>query len=180
MIARAQAGFRAVGTLPMPTIAAVHGHAYGAGMQLALACDIRVVAKNASLGLLEHKYGILPDLGGTQQLPLLAGPGITKLMIWTAERIDGEEAGRRRIAEIVVELEDLTTAVDQLAERIASAPPRAVRAVKRLVSLAGRVDLEEGMDSEAEHQARVMASSDFSEAISAFLEKRVPNFTDDE
>jgi enoyl-CoA hydratase/carnithine racemase len=180
MIGRAQAGFRKIGTLPMPTIAAVKGHAYGAGLQLALACDIRVVTKNASLGLLEHKYGILPDLGGTQQLPRVVGPGLAKLMIWTAERINGEEAARRGIAEISVEPDDLDTAVDQLAERIASAPPRAVRAVKRLVDLAGRVDLEEGMDGEAKEQAVLLASADFSEAITAFMEKRLPNFTDDE
>ena len=180
MIARAQSGFRGIAALPMPTIAAVQGHAYGAGLQLALACDIRVVTKDASLGLLEHKYGILPDLGGTQRLPLLTGPGIAKLMIWTAERITGEEAARRGIAEIVVESDDLAVAVDQLAERIASAPPRAVREVKQLVDNAGRVDLEQGMDREAEGQARLMASPDFAEAIGAFMAKRLPNFTDDE
>src|SRR5207247_2138387 len=75
MISRAQAGFRKIAALPMPTIAKVRGHALGAGLQLALACDIRVVAIDASLGILEGKYGLVPDLGGTQRLPRLVGPG---------------------------------------------------------------------------------------------------------
>jgi len=176
MIARAQAGFRKLAALPTPTIAAVRGHALGAGLQLALACDIRIAASDASLGLLEHRFGILPDLGGTQQLPRLVGPGTAKKMIWTQERIDGAEAGRRGLVEIVVESHELDATVDRLAAAIAAAPPTAVRQVKRLVDLSDHLPLSEGMDEEARGQLECFGSPDFGEAISAFMEQRPPEY----
>ena len=176
-IAHAQAGFRAIATLPMPTVAAVQGHALGAGLQVALACDIRVVARDASLGLLEHNYGIVPDLGGTQRLPLLVGPARAKKMIWLAERIDGEEAGRIGLAEMVAEPAELTATVDSLAARIAAAPPLAVRAAKRLIDTAGSVPVLSGMDAEAAEQRELLGSKDFGEAIAAFIERRPAAFT---
>ena len=175
-IARAQAGFRKIAALAMPTIAKVQGHALGAGLQLALACDVRVVAEDASLGLLEGKYGIIPDLGGTQRLPLLVGTGMAKKMVWLAERIDGVTAGRIGLAEVVVPVSDLDKVVDDLADRIAAGPPLAIRAAKRLVDLAGRVPHEAGMDEEAVSQKALLASNDFSEAITAFIEQRDPNY----
>lgn len=176
-IARAQAGGRKLAALPIPTIAKVQGHALGAGLQLALMCDVRVVAEDASLGLLEGKYGIIPDLGGTQRLPLLVGPGWAKKMIWLAEHVDGVAAGRIGLAEVVVPAAELDAAVDDLAARIASAPPLAARQAKRLVELAGTVPLNEGMDEEARSQMALLASNDFGEAISAFIEKRDPDYT---
>jgi enoyl-CoA hydratase len=176
MIEHAQAGFRKLAALEMPTIAAIKGHALGAGLQLALACDLRVAAHDASMGLLEHRFGILPDLGGTQRLPRLVGPGMAKKMIWTSERIDGREAERRGLVELAVEPNELEATVDELAALIASAPPTAVRAVKRLVDLAGRVPLAEGMDEEARAQLECFDSPDFAEAITAFMEKRAPDF----
>lgn len=175
-IARAQAPFRKLAALPIPTIAVVQGHALGAGLQLALACDLRVVAADASLGLLEGKYGIVPDLGGTQRLPLLVGPGWAKRMIWLAERIDGTTAERIGLAEIVVPADDLGTAIDDLAGRIASAPPLATKEAKRLVELAGTVSHAAGMDEEASAQAGLLASADFGEAIAAFVEGRAPDY----
>lgn len=176
LIAQAQAGFRGLESLAMPTVAAVRGHAYGAGMQLALVCDLRVVASDARLGLLEAKYGLIPDLGGAHRLPALAGPGVAKKMMWLAERVGGTEAGRRRIAEIVVPPEELDTAVAELAARLAAAPPLVTRAVKRLVDDAGRVPFERALDDVAAAQEKVMASEDFAEAIGAFLERRHPHF----
>lgn len=175
-IQRAQAGFRSLAALPVPTIAQVQGHALGAGLQLALACDIRIVATDAVLGLLEGKYGIIPDLGGTQRLPLLVGAGRAKKMIWLAERIDGTTAGEIGLAEVVVPAADLETAVDDLAARIAAGPPLAARRAKELVDLAGRVDHAAGMDEEARVQAELLVSHDFSEAITAFIEGRDPDF----
>lgn len=176
-IARAQAGGRKLATLPVPTIAKVHGHALGAGLQLALMCDIRIVAEDASMGLLEGKYGIIPDLGGTQRLPRLVGPGWSKKMIWLAERVDGNTAARIGLAEVCVPASDLDRTVDEIVERIAKAPPLATRAAKRLVDLAGSVPLDAGMDEEARAQVGLLASSDFGEAISAFIEGREPNYT---
>lgn len=176
-IARAQAPGRKLAALPIPTIAKVHGHALGAGLQLALMCDVRVVAEDASMGLLEGKYGIIPDLGGTQRLPALVGPGWSKKMIWLAERIDGATAGRIGLAEVVVPAAELGAAVDGLAERIAKAPPLATRQAKRLVELAGSVSLSDGMDEEAASQMGLLASNDFGEAITAFLQDRDPDYT---
>jgi enoyl-CoA hydratase/carnithine racemase len=175
-IARAQAGFRKVAALPMPTVAKVQGHAYGAGLQLALACDLRVMAKDASVGLLEARYSLVPDLGGTQRLPLLVGPGRAKKMIWLTERFDGEEAARIGLAELVVDAEELDAAVDELVAGILATPPAAAREVKRLVDLSMRTDLSQGMDEEAVSQQKMFASQDFTEAISAFLEGRPPRY----
>lgn len=176
-IARAQSGFRKIAALPIPTIAAVRGHALGAGLQLALACDLRVMARDASVGLLEARYGLVPDLGGTQRLPALVGPGRAKKMIWLAERIDGTEAERIRLAEIVVEESELDRTVDELAAAVAAGPPLAIRGAKRLVDLSSTAGLEKGMDEEAAEQQRMLTSNDFSEAVSAFIEKRVPKYT---
>lgn len=175
-IARAQAGGRKLASLPMPTIARVQGHALGAGLQLALMCDVRVVAEDASLGLLEGKYGIIPDLGGTQRLTRLVGPGWAKKMIWLAERIDGTTAGRIGLAEVVVPAAELDARTDELADRISKAPPLAAKQVKRLVDLAGTVPLQAGMDEEARAQMGLLASSDFMVAISAFVEGREADF----
>jgi enoyl-CoA hydratase/carnithine racemase len=176
-IARAQAGGRKLAALPMPTIAKVQGHALGAGLQLALMCDIRVVAEDASMGLLEGKYGIIPDLGGTQRLPILVGPGWAKKMIWLAERIDGVTAGRIGLAEIVVPAAELDARTEELADRIAKAPPLATRQAKRLVELAGTVPLGAGMDEEARAQMGLLASSDFMTALSAVIEGKDPDYT---
>ncbi|HVF52744.1 MAG TPA: enoyl-CoA hydratase-related protein [Actinomycetota bacterium] len=177
MIGRAQAGFRKLASLPLPTIAAIRGHALGAGLQLALGCDIRVVARDASLGILEATYGLVPDLGGTQRLPALVGPGIAKKMIWLKERIDGETAGRIGLAEVVVDAGDLDATVDDLAGRVATAPPLVVLATKQLVELAGSVPFASGMDEEARFQTQMLASSDFSAAVTAFMQKKDPTFT---
>ena len=177
MIARAQAGFRKIAALPIPTIAAIRGHALGAGLQLALACDLRVVTHDAALGLFEARYGLVPDLGGTQQLPRLVGPARAKKMIWLAERVTGEEAGEIGLAEVVVDEDVLDKTVDEIADALAAAPPLAVREAKRLVNLAATSELGTGMDEEARSQHQMLTSNDFGEAISAYIEKREPRYT---
>ena len=160
-----------------PTIAAVHGYAFGAGLQLALACDIRVFARGTKVGLLEHKYGILPDLGGTQRLPRVVGAGKAKEMIWTAARIDAEESFRIGLCEQLVEAEELETAASTLAATIAAQPPLAVQGAKRAVEAAGRLTVAEGLVVEAEEQAICLRSDDMREAITAFVEQRDPNYS---
>jgi enoyl-CoA hydratase/carnithine racemase len=170
MIFRAQSGFRKLAALPMPTIAAIHGHAYGAGLQIALACDIRVVADDASLGLLEMRYGLIPDCGGSSVLPLLVGPGRAKKMIWFAEKVDGIEAERIGLAEVVVPESALVKTVDELAARLAEPPYLAKRLAKRVVDLAHLVSHHDGMNNEAEAQEQCLTSPEFPAAI-AFLSK---------
>jgi enoyl-CoA hydratase/carnithine racemase len=161
---------------PYPTIASVHGYALGAGLQIALACDVRVFARGTKVGLLEHKYGILPDLGGTQRLPRVVGPGKAKELIWTAARIDADEAYRIGLCEQLVDADALERETRTLAETIAAQPPLAVRGAKRAVDAAGRLPVREGLVVEAEAQAVCLRSDDMREAITAFVEQRAPKY----
>jgi enoyl-CoA hydratase/carnithine racemase len=176
MILRTQAAYSWLEDAPFATIAAVRGFALGAGLQLALACDIRVVARGSKLGLLEFKYGIMPDLGGTQRLPRLVGPGKAKEMIFTAAKIDAEEAFRIGLAEQLVDDAELDGAVTTLATRIAGQPPLAIRGAKRAIQVAGEVPIQEGLRIEAEGQSRCLQSADMREAITAFVEGREPDY----
>lgn len=177
-ILTAQDSYTWLAEAPFVTIAAVRGFALGAGLQLALACDIRIVARGTRLGLLELKYGILPDLGGTQRLPRLVGSGKAIELIATAAKIDADEALRIGLVERVVGDEELWQTADALAEQIAAQPPLAVRGAKRAVhaALDGR-SVREGLVIEAESQAACLTSADFTEAITAFLEGRPPEYT---
>jgi enoyl-CoA hydratase len=173
-ILRAQDSYSWLSTARYPTIAAVRGYAFGAGLQLALACDIRVFARGTQVGLLEHKYGILPDLGGTQRLPRVVGAGKAKELIWTAARIDAEESYRIGLCERLVDDADLETDVTALAATIAAQPPLAVQGAKRAVEAAGRLPIAEGLVFEAEQQKICLHSDDMREAISAVVESRAP------
>jgi enoyl-CoA hydratase/carnithine racemase len=175
-ILRAQDAYTWLEEAVYPTIAAVRGYALGAGLQLALACDIRVFARGTKVGLLEHKYGILPDLGGTQRLPRIVGPGKAKEMIWTAARLDAEEAYRIGLCERLVDEADLDKAVETLARDIAAQPPLAVRGTKRAIAAADRLPVRDGLVVEAENQAVSLQSADMREAIQAFVENRPPRY----
>ena len=176
MILRTQAAYTWLETAPFATIAAVRGYAFGAGLQLALACDIRVVASGSQLGLLEFKYGIMPDLGGTQRLPRLVGPGKAKEMVFTAAKIDAEEAYRIGLVEQLVGEGELEAAAGQLATRIAAQPPLAVQGAKRAIHAATELPVREGLRIEAEGQSRCLGSQDMREAIAAFVEGREPDY----
>jgi enoyl-CoA hydratase/carnithine racemase len=160
-----------------PTIAAVRGYALGAGLQLALACDIRIFAEGTKVGLLEHKYGILPDLGGTQRLPRVVGAAKAKELIWTAARVDADEAYRIGLCEHLVIDDALEAEASELAGRIAAQPPLAVRGAKRAIEAAGRLPVAEGLVVEAEAQAVCLQSDDMREAITAFVEQRDPKYS---
>ena len=162
---------------PYPTIAAVRGYALGAGLQMALACDIRVVARGSRLGLLEHRYGLIPDLGGTQRLPRLVGSGKAKELIFTAQQIEAEEAYRIGLAEQLVDDEELEATVTSLAEQLASQPPLAVRAAKRAIDASPYLSVRDGLLLEAKSQAVCIRSNDAKEAVRAFMEKRLPQYS---
>ena len=161
---------------PYPTIAAMRGYALGGGLQLALACDLRIAARGTKLALPEHRYGILPDLGGTYWLPRIVGPAKAKELIFTAETIDAEEAYRIGLVNRLVDDPDLESAATELAERIASQPPIAVRRTKRAVDQAYHQSLGEGLREAAVGQAECIRSADFLEAVSANLQKRTPAY----
>lgn len=175
-VLRTQDAFSWLATAPFATIAAVRGYALGAGLQLALACDIRVFARGATVGLLELKYGIMPDLGGTQRLPRLVGPGKAKELIFTGAKIDADEAHRIGIAEQLVDEADLDTVVGELAARIAAQPPLAVRGAKAAIDAASELSIADGLLVEAERQSVCLRSADMAEAIGAFVEGREPKY----
>jgi enoyl-CoA hydratase/carnithine racemase len=174
MVMRTQEAYSWLETAPFATIAAVRGYALGAGLQTALACDIRVFAHGTSVGLLEFKYGIIPDLGGTQRLPRLVGSGKAKEMIFTAGRIDAEEAYRIGLCEQLVPDEELEETAGKLAARIAGQPPLAIAAAKRAVNAALDEKIDDGLRVEAQGQATCLPSDDMKEAIAAFVEQRPP------
>jgi enoyl-CoA hydratase/carnithine racemase len=161
---------------PYPTIAAMRGYALGGGLQLALACDLRIAARGTKLALPEHRYGLLPDLGGTYWLPRIVGPARAKELIFTGETIDADEALRIGLVNRVVDEADLEPAVTALAEKIAGQPPIAVRGSKRAVDQAFYQSLGEGLQEAAVGQAECIRSADFLEAMSANLEKRPPSY----
>lgn len=162
-------------TAPYVTIAAAHGYAFGAGLQLALACDLRVMGTGTKVGLLELQYGILPDLGGTQRLPRLVGPSKALQLIVTGARLDAAEAERIGLADVLVADDAVEDTARGLAERIASQPPLAVRGTKRAVRAAvSGCSVADGLVVEAEAQAACIRSSDMTEAITAFVEQRPP------
>jgi enoyl-CoA hydratase/carnithine racemase len=170
-VARAQAGFRKIAALEIPTVASVQGFAFGAGLQLALACDIRVIADDAKLGLLEANFGLIPDLIGSTRLPQIVGAGRAKKMIWLAEKIDGREAGKIGLAEVVVTPEQLQRSTDELAGRLAEAPVTPVRQAKKLIDASASLSVNDGMDAEAEAQLACMSAPDFADNLMAGLQK---------
>lgn len=175
-IADIQAAYTWLPEAPYPTIAAVRGYALGGGLQLALACDLRIVARGTKLGLPEHRFGLLPDLGGTYWLPGLVGPAKAKELIFTGETIDADEALRIGLANRVVDDAELDKTAAALAEAIAAQPPIAIRGTKRAVDAADDQTLEEGMREAAVGQAACIRSADFLEAIQAVAERRAPNY----
>jgi enoyl-CoA hydratase/carnithine racemase len=154
----------------------VRGYALGAGMQLAMACDLRIVARGTKLGLPEHRYGLLPDLGGLYWLPRLVGVAKAKELVWTGETIDAEEAHRIGLANRLVRDDELETTVAALAETLAAQPPIAVSGSKRAIDAAGGQTLAEGLREAAVAQAQCIRSADFAEAVGAFAGQRAPNY----
>ena len=173
----AQRPFAILASMTKPTIAAVQGHALGAGCQLALACDLRVAAEGTSFGILELNFGIIPDLGGNARLSQLVGPARAKELIWTSARFDAAEAERWGVINRVVAADELQQAALALAREVAGRAPLPVRHVKALVDRAGSQPLEAVMAGERDAQAECLASDDHKEAVAAYFERREPRFS---
>jgi len=162
--------------IPKPIIAAINGHCLAGGLEMALACDIRLCTPNARFGLAEVKWGIIPGAGGTQRLPRAVPLSWALEMILTGDPITAEEAFRIGLVNRVVPAEALLASARALAERIASRGPLAVRAAKEAVYYGLGRDLATGMAREHSLFQRVLASEDASEGPRAFAERRLPRF----
>jgi len=175
-------GLAAAGTfswipdLGCASIAAVRGHAYGAGLQLALACDFRIFAQDAKVGLVETRYGLLPDMGATVRLPRIVGESRARELILLGEVVDAAEALRIGLANRVVADEDLDAAADELARRLAGQPPIAVRGARRALDAAWHSDPERSLRLALEGQISCLESEDFREARLAMVERRSPQW----
>lgn len=160
-----------------PVIAAVNGLASGAGCNLALACDLRIVSTEATFSQSFVKLGLHPDWGGTYFLPYLVTPNKACEMFFLGDVIGAEEAFRLGIVNRVVSPDELEPAVRELAERLREAPPLSIAAAKQAVYLSQHAELEVMLRYETETQLRCFESEDGREGIRAFLEKRPPSFT---
>ena len=161
---------------PIPTIAAVNGYALGGGCEVALACDVRVAAENATFGFPEVSLGILPGMGGTQRLPRLVGPALAKELIFTGRRIGAEEARQMGLVNRVVPQGEALKAAREIAAEIAANAPLAVRHAKSATNRALDVDLVSGLEYEADQFALLFATEDAREGMDAFAERRKPEF----
>src|SRR5215471_1674899 len=162
--------------LPVPVIAAVHGNALGGGLQITLGADVRIVAPDARLSVFEVAWGLIPDMTGTQLLPELVGRDVAKELTFTGRFVTGEEAVRIGLA-TRAEPDPLTAAL-AMAKEIAGQNPHAIRAAKRLLTLAGRHDLASGFAAEQAEIRALIGSPNQVEAVAARFEKRDPTFVD--
>jgi len=161
---------------PTPVIAAINGYALGGGLELAMACHMRLAAETAKMGLPEVSLGLIPGYGGTQRLPQLIGKGRANELIFSAQMIGAEKALNYGLVNQVVPLDQLMEASESLAKKIAQQSPTAITAAIRAVN-AGYDPAQNGYATEINAFGSLFGSPDFTEGTSAFLEKRKANFT---
>ncbi|HYT31388.1 MAG TPA: enoyl-CoA hydratase-related protein [Thermoanaerobaculia bacterium] len=175
---RGQAVLDAIEGLPIPSIAAINGFAYGGGLELALACSMRVASENAKMGLPETSLGILPGYGGTQRLARLVGKAKAYELILTAEKgITAAEAERIGLVNRVVPAGSAHAAAVEIAKKIAAVGPTASRFAMEAIRRGVEMPLAEGLNFEATLFGLCAATEDMKEGMNAFLEKRPARFT---
>lgn len=160
-----------------PLIAAINGYALGGGLEIALACDIRIAADTAKLGLTEVTLGLIPGWGGTQRLPRLIPYSVAAEMMIMGRRITAQEALAVHLVHEVVPPENLMTAAKERAEKICESAPLAVARVKEAMIRGMNMTLADGLKLETKLGEKVLSSKDFAEGRAAFIEKRKPNYT---
>jgi enoyl-CoA hydratase/carnithine racemase len=178
LVRRGQALFERLSALRPPVIAAINGLALGGGLELALACDLRVAGESAKLAAPEANFGLLPAYGGTQRLARLLGTAKAMELVFTGTMISGTEAARVGLVNKVVPAGQELRSARDLAHTIAQKAPRAVAGAKRAIRLGYDRPIAEGLALEASaFETEVLGSSDLAEGILAFAEHRPPKFT---
>jgi enoyl-CoA hydratase/carnithine racemase len=162
--------------VPVPVIAALHGVAFGGGLQIALGADIRYATPDAELSVMEIKWGLVPDMSGTQTLRRLVGLDVAKELTFTGRVVSGREA--EALGLVTRAYDDPRARALEVARDIAGKSPDAVRASKRLLNASGLISVEEGLALEAELQRGLLGSPNQIEAVTANFEKRPPRFKD--
>ena len=168
--------YLSIRTLPIPTIAAINGHAIGAGLCIALACDLRVAVADAKMGMTFTRLGIHPGMGATFFLPRLIGVARACELFFTGRVFDAAEAERLGVVNRVAARADFEREVDALARSIASAAPLAVRMVKKAIYRGEHHSLDEMLDYESLQQGITFTTADAREGVTAVMEKREPKF----
>jgi enoyl-CoA hydratase/carnithine racemase len=166
----------AIDQMPMPVIAALNGAAYGGGLELALACDMRIAAEHVNVGLTETSLAIIPGAGGTQRLARLIGTGHAKRLIFTAKPITATEASTLGLVEQVVKIDGLLDEAMQLANIIAENGPIAIRQAKVAIDKGIQVDIATGLAIEHLCYKETIPTTDRIEGLTAFKEKRKPKY----
>lgn len=173
---RLHAGLGKIMNLGKPTIAAVNGLALGGGLEVAMACDMRVVAANARLGQPEIKLGLFPGAGGTQRLPRLVGKGRALELMYVGDPIDAEEAYRIGLANRIAPEGEALHEARELAGKMTGQAGVALRYIQQAVNRGINTSLEEGLRIEADLFAKIFQTEDIREGVDAFINKRTPNF----
>jgi enoyl-CoA hydratase/carnithine racemase len=168
--------FNYLENLPIPSIAAINGFALGGGLELALACDIRIASEKALLGVPEIKLGLFPGAGGTQRLPRLIGTSLAKEMLFSGEPITAVESLRIGLVNKVVPHGEVLSSARKLARLLASRSGTALRLVKEAVNRGMKLSLEEGCKVESDLLDRAFRTEDAREGVRSFLEKREARF----
>ena len=163
--------------MPKPVICAIHGACIGGALELALACDFRIAAADAIVGMPETRIGLIPDLGGCSRLPQVVGVGRAKELIMTGRLIGAEEAERIGLVNRVAPAAELDAAVQQLADELLACAPVAVALAKHVIDASARPALAATLELELVSQERCAATADFLEGVQAFGEKRPPEFS---
>ena len=163
--------------LDIPLIAKINGFCLGAGLELAMCCDLRIASVNAKLGQPELNLGILPGGGGTQRLPRLVGVGKAKELIYSGDLIDAKEAERIGLVNKVVPLDKLDETAKELAGKITSKSPITIKLAKKAINKGMQAPLDVGLGYEVGAQCLSFSTEDHLEGLNAFLEKRPAKFT---
>lgn len=173
---RLQNSFNAIEQCDKPTIAVINGHCYGAGLELALACDFRIATEDAQIGLLETSLGIIPDIGGTSRLVFNIGVSRAKQLIMLAEVLSGVQAKDLGIIDYIVPKENLWIMAHDIGDKLLKNAPKAIAYAKKLVSQIYGKNLSESLTLERNAQAELIITDDVVEGFQAKLEHRQPNF----